>query len=192
MTIYDGDLLLCGSERELLDNEGKGRYVWRNLDTDGEFCSLFRHRNGKYYLIFRTELYGYSVLEVESGQEMHYVPACVHPEEGQKAEEVFIWTGADYDPGADLLAVTGCIWACPYSTIVLDFSCPLQPPPPAHWVDLRHLVDPVITRFEDMEFVSWRSDALLLRCCDTENGRWKEVRVSLERLQSVMSRYQKE
>ena len=149
MTIYDGDLHLCGSESELLDNEGKVRYVWRNLDTDGEFCSLFRHRNGKYYLIFRTELYGYSVLEVESGQEMHYVPACVHPEEGQKAEEVFIWTGADYDPGADLLAVTGCIWACPYSTIVLDFSCPLQPQPPEHWLDLRHIVDPDNTRFDD-------------------------------------------
>ena len=107
--IYDGDLHLCGSESELLDNEGKVRYVWRNLDTDGEFCSLFRHRNGKHYLIFRTELYGYSVLEVESGQEMHYVPVCVHPEEGQKAEEVFIWTGADYDSDTDLLAVIGCI-----------------------------------------------------------------------------------
>lgn len=95
---YDGDLHLCGSESELLDNEGKVRYTWRNLDTDGEFCSLFRHRNGKHYLIFRTELYGYSVLVVESGQEMHYVPACVHPEEGQKAEEVFIWTGADMTP----------------------------------------------------------------------------------------------
>ena len=69
--IYDGDLHLCGSESELLDNEGKVRYAWRNLDTDGEFCSLFRHHNGKHYLIFRTELYGYSVLEVESGQEMH-------------------------------------------------------------------------------------------------------------------------
>ena len=85
--------------------------------------------SGKHYLIFRTELYGYSVLEVESGQELHYVPACVYPEAGRKAEEVFIWTSADYDLGSDLLAVTGCIWACPCSTIVLDFSSPLQPHP---------------------------------------------------------------
>ena len=126
---HNGDFYLSGSENELLDKEGRVRYAWRNLDADGEFCSLFRHRNGKHDLIFRTELYGYSVLEVESGQEMHFVPACVHPEEGQKAEEVFIWTSADYDPGTDLLAVTGGIWACPYSTIVLDFSCPLQPSP---------------------------------------------------------------
>ena len=30
------------------------------------------------------------------------------------------------DPHTDLLAVTGCIWACPYSTIVLDFTLPAQ------------------------------------------------------------------
>ena len=184
---YDGDLHLCGSESELLDNEGKVRYTWRNLDTDGEFCSLFRHRNGKHYLIFRTELYGYSVLVVESGQEMHYVPACVHPEEGQKAEEVFIWTGADYDPGTDLLAVTGCIWACPYSTIVLDFSCPLQPHPPERWLDLRRIVDPDDTQFNDIEFIRWEDGLLFLLGSDAEDDQWKEVRASVEQLQIKLS-----
>ena len=183
---HQGGLYLNGSENELLDKEGRVRYAWRNLGTDGEFCSLFRHRNGTHYLIFRTELYGYSVLDVERGQEMHYVPAYVHPEEGQKAEEVFIWTSADYDPGTDLLAVTGCIWACPYSTIVLDFSCPLQPQPPEHWLDLRHVVDPDDTRFDDIEFARWESDGLLLRGCDTEDGRWKEVRVPMEQLRAEL------
>lgn len=183
---HNGDFYLNGSENELLDIEGKVRYAWRNLDADGEFCSLFRHRNGKHYLIFRTELYGYSVLDVESGQEMHYVPACVHPDEGQKAEEVFIWTSADYDPDSDLLAVTGCIWACPYSTIVLDFSHPLQLQPPEHWLDLRRIIDPDDTRFDDIEFARWESDGLLLRGCDTEDGRWKEVRVPIEQLRAEL------
>lgn len=31
--LYDGDLHLCGSESQLLGNEGKMRYAWRNLDT---------------------------------------------------------------------------------------------------------------------------------------------------------------
>ena len=123
---HNGDLHLSGSENELLDIEGKVLYAWRNLDTDGEFYSLFRHRNGKHYLIFCTDLYGYSVLETESGQEMHYIPACVHPEEGQKAEEVLIWTSADYDPAHDLLAVTGCIWACPYWTFPAPSSSSLR------------------------------------------------------------------
>ena len=61
---------------------------------------------------------------------MHYVLACVRPKEGYKATEVFTWTGVDYAPGAGLLAVTGYIGVCPYSTIVLDFFCPLQPQPP--------------------------------------------------------------
>ena len=160
------------------------RYAWRNLDTDGKFCSLFRHRGGKHYLIFRTELYEYSVLEMESGQEMHYIPACVHPEEGQKAEKVFIRTGADCDPGTDLLAVTGCIRAC--STTVLDFSCLLQPP--ERWLDLRRVVDPDDTRFDDIEFVRWESGGLLLRGCDAESGRRKEVQVSMEQVQPGLHR----
>ena len=76
---------------------------------------MFCHSNGKHYLVFRIELYGYSILEVETRKEMHYVPTCVHPEEGEYVEEVFIWTSADYDSGSNLLAVTGCIWAVSYT-----------------------------------------------------------------------------
>lgn len=189
---HDGDLYLNGSENELLDKEGKVRYAWRNLDMDGEFCSLFRHRSGNHYLIFRTELYGYSVLEVESGQEMHYVPACVHPTEGQRAEEVFIWTSADYDSGTDLLAVTGCIWACPYSTIVLDFSRPLRPQPPERWLDLRRIVDPDDTRFDDIEFVRWTEDRLILRGSNVEDGQWREIAIQLEQIEQSLMDRQKE
>ncbi|MFR2082020.1 MAG: hypothetical protein ACLS4Q_11990 [[Eubacterium] siraeum] len=189
---HDGDLYLNGSENELLDKEGKMRYAWRNLDTDGEFCSLFRHRGGNHYLIFRTELYGYSVLEMESEQEMHYVPACVHPTEGQRAEEVFIWTSADYDPSTDLLAVTGCIWACPYSTIVLDFSRPLRPQPSKRWLDLRRIVEPDDTRFDDIEFVRWEDGALILRGCDAENGQWREIAIQIEQIEQSLMDRQKE
>lgn len=59
--MYDGDLHLCGSESELLDNEGKVRYAWRNLDTDGEFCSLFRHRKGDYYSLVGMKLDNYRI-----------------------------------------------------------------------------------------------------------------------------------
>ena len=184
----NGDVGFNGSENELLDGDGEVLYAWRNQDTDGEFRSMIRHRNGKHYLIFRTELYGYSVLEVESGQEMHYVPACVHPEKGLKAEEVFIWTSADYNPGTDLLAVTGCIWACPYSTIVLDFSCPLRPQPSERWLDLRHIVDQDDTRFDHIEYTRWEDETIVLSGNCTEDGEWKEIRVSVDRLRTEMQR----
>jgi len=174
-----------GSENELVDNQGRVRYTWRNLDIDGDFCTLFRHRNGNRYLIFRTELYGYSVLEVESGRVLHYVPSQVHPVEGQEGEEVFIWTSAEYDSRSDLLAVTGCIWAWPFSTIVLDFSTPLQEQPAERWLDVRKLVDPEYDRYGDLDFVAWKKGELLLRG-DDEDGQWEELRLPVEQLWELL------
>ena len=69
---------------------------------------------------------------------------------------------------------------------MLDFSCPLQPQPPERWLDLRHIVDPDDTRFDDIEFVRWEDGALVLRGSDAEGGRWKEVRVSAEQLRAAL------
>lgn len=63
-------------------------------------------------MVFRRDLYGYSVYEVESGREMHYIPSQAG---------TFIWTDANYDFQSNLLAVEGCFWASTYSVIVLDF-----------------------------------------------------------------------
>ena len=117
---------------------------------------------------------------------MHYVPACVHPEEGESVEEVFIWTSADYDSRSNLLAVTGCIWACPYSTIVLDFSKPLHPRLPEQWLDLRNYVDPNDILFDDIDFVRWEDNAIILQGSSIEDGKWKEVRVSTEQLRAAL------
>ena len=183
---YHGDFHLNDSENELIDQNGKIIYTWCNLDADGEFCTMFCHSNGKHYLVFRIELYGYSILEVETRTEMHYVPACVHPEEGESVEEVFIWTSADYDSRSNLLAVTGCIWACPYSTIVLDFSKPLHPRLPEQWMDLRNYVDPNDILFDDIDFVRWEDSAIILQGSSIEDGKWKEVRVSTEQLRAAL------
>ena len=40
--------------------------------------------------------------------------------------------------------------------------------------------------FDDIEFARWESDSLLLRGCDTEDGRWKEVRVPIEQLRAEL------
>lgn len=181
--VYEGDINFYGSENKLLNKNGEVLYVWRNLDSDAEFCTMFRHKNGKHYLIFRIELYGYSVFELESRTEVHYVPSKVHPNEGQKSEEVFIWTSADYDADSNFLAVTGCIWACPYSTIEIDFSEPLSVQGEEKWLDVRKVVDSDNSIFDDIEFVRWESDVLLLRGNNVEDGQWKEVCVSVEQLQ---------
>lgn len=178
--------LMMVSENELLDREKRVLYTWRNLDIDGAFCSLFRHQNGRHYLIFRIELYGYSVYEVESGEEMHYVPSQVHPEEGQEGQEVFIWTSVGYDSESNLLAVSGCIWACPFSALVVDFSRPLQEQPADHWLDIQNLIDPKYDFYNEIEFVRWEKESLFLRGENTSTGQWEEIRLPVQKLKAAL------
>lgn len=147
--------IYSASENELLDKEGANIYTWQNLDDDGEFFTLFCHSNGRHYLIFRCELYGYSVFEVESGQDFHYVPSEAHPEERDKFKETFIWTGAEYCAKNNMLAVKGCYWACPNSVVLLDFVNPLKEQPVEKWLELHAILDPAYEKYDDIEFKCW-------------------------------------
>ena len=75
-----GRYQLHAARHQLLDSGGQVVYTWDNLDFDGEFCKLISHANGRRYLVFREDLYGYSVLEVETGEDCHYIPAESYPE----------------------------------------------------------------------------------------------------------------
>lgn len=174
---------MMASINQLLDSQERVLYTWRNLDIDGEFCSLLRHQNGRHYLVFRIELYGYSVYEVESGKEMHYVPSQVYPEEGRKGQEVFIWTGADYDSESNLLAVSGCIWACPYSTIVHPLDARLA----EQWMDIHQIIDPQYCIYDDIDFNCWENGALVLRGNNTGTSQWEEIRLSKQVLRGALN-----
>ncbi len=136
---YQGGV--CRAARhQLLDSGGQVVYTWDNLDFDGEFCKLISHANGRRYLVFREDLYGYSVLEVETGRTMHYIPEKSWPLDGRQGEETFIWTNVAYDAATDLLAVWGCYWACPNSMVFLDFSDPLSEQDCGCWVEMHEIM----------------------------------------------------
>lgn len=84
-----------------------------------------RHRNGRLYGFYRTELYGHSIFDFDTLKSVHYVPE--HTEIG---EEFFIAVDAIYSPVHHLLAVSGCYWACPWRFEVYDFSNPETVPLP--------------------------------------------------------------
>lgn len=158
-----GSLHLQMSEGVLLDPEGKGYFFWRNLDNDGEFMSLIHHANGKRYMVFRFDLYGYGVLDLESLQDMRYFPPQSCPSKRENFEETFIWTDVHYDSESNLLAVSGCYWACPYSIIVLDFSDPMTRQPVERWLDVRSILDPDYEIYDDIVFDRWESGVLYLK-----------------------------
>lgn len=173
------------SENRLFDKDGKVRFTWRNLDGIG-FASLVSHTNGQHYLIFNIDLYGYGIWELESGQELRYIPSQAYPEKEKDFEETFIWASADYEPQSNLLAVCGCFWAWPYSTIVLDFSDPLAVHPSESWLDVRNLFDPDCTTYNHVEFAGWEKDTLCLDCDRQDNDQQEKVYLTVKELQDAM------
>lgn len=151
---YQGGV--CRAARhQLLDSGGQVVYTWDNINDDGEFYRLLPHANGNHYLVFREDLYGYSVLEVETGRTMHYIPEKSWPLDGRQGEETFIWTNVAYDAATDLLAVWGCYWACPNSMVFLDFSDPLSEQDCGCWVEMHEIMDPDYDLFDDIDMINW-------------------------------------
>lgn len=151
-------------------------YTWDNINDDGEFYRLLPHANGNHYLVFREDLYGYSVLEVETGRTMHYIPEKSWPLDGRQ-EETFIWTGVAYDAATNLLAVWGCYWACPNSMVFLDFSDPLSEQDCGCWVEMHEIMDPDYDLFDDIDMINWNVRGWTCFECTsaTDTGRTEEL-----------------
>jgi len=150
---YYGEVENCNlraSDTILLASSGEEIYRWRNLDNGGEFISVIRHSNGNIYLLFRIDLYGYGVYDLTNWKEFFYIP---------KERESFIWTGVNYNPVNDMLAVSGCIWGAPFSLYLLDFSNPMAE---TKWVDVIELLEGGYDKYDALDFIRWDRDILVV------------------------------
>jgi hypothetical protein len=77
-----------------------------------------------------------------------------------KGPESFIWTDVHYNPQNNILAVSGCFWACPYGLILLDFSNPMAE---TKWVDVLENLDGVYDLYDGLDFVSWEDEKLIVK-----------------------------
>jgi hypothetical protein len=179
---YQGGV--CRAARhQLLDSGGQVVYTWDNFNDDGEFYRLFPHANGNHYLVFREDLYGYSVLEVETGRTMHYIPEKSWPLDGRQGKETFIWTNVAYDAATSLLAVWGCYWACPNGTLLLDFSDPLEEQDWKRWLDVQDVVDPDLDIYDDIDLERFGEDGLIyFRTSSAEDGARGELTLPTEQV----------
>lgn len=178
-----GRYQLHAARHRLLDSGGQVVYTWDNLDFDGEFCKLISHANGRRYLVFREDLYGYSVLEVETGRTMHYIPEKSWPLDGRQGKETFIWTNVAYDAATSLLAVWGCYWACPNGTLLLDFSDPLEEQDWKRWLDVQDVVDPDLDIYDDIDLERFGEDGLIyFRTSSAEDGARGELTLPTEQV----------
>jgi len=161
---------MTSSETVLFAPSGAEVYRWRNLDDDGEFTEIIHHSDGRLYLLFRIDLYGYGVYDLTGQREFFYIP---------DEKETFIWTDVHYNPVNDRLAVGGCFWACPNGIHLLDFSEPMRE---TAWVDVLWELDGGYDTRDMLDFIRWEGSSLILESDDEileENGKRITRRIEL-------------
>ena len=148
---------LNGSENDVIMN-GNIIYSFRTHNDSGHFWRI-SHQNGRQYLAFKQDLYGYSVLDIEAGRDYQYYPKGSFP-----MGETFIWAIFYYNPRNNILAVDGCYWACPPSIVLADFADPMED---LVYIDINdHNGD----GYQDIEFARWDGTDLVCRLRGKKSG----------------------
>ena len=192
--LYSGEVggqkIGIACECELLDRDGNTIYSWHSFDSSDAFLGFSWFSGDKSYLMFRRELYGYSILELHTGREFHYVPSCAFPEDGEEFEETFIWGAADYDAKTGLLAVAGCYWGCPSSTVILDFSDMFAEHPADEWLNIADLLPPGAHIGAHITPDRWDNGDLILERYKPDMSRPELLRVPGHELKAALDRMQ--
>jgi len=113
------------------------------------------HQDGKKYLVFNKDMYGYCVLDLATKEVFDYFPAESFPE-----GETFIWCVLHYNPLNNIMAVEGCYWACPYSIVLVDFSHPMKE---CVQIDASDFISPGYDKYGHIDFVEWSGKDLVLQ-----------------------------
>ena len=174
-----GATSFSGGEYTLFDARKMQIISWRCIDDRAEFFSLIRHADGKFYLVFRQDLYGYSVLDLASAQIMRFVPDA-----WLDGKESFIWDGVHYLRGWDALAVDGCYWAAPNGVHLVSFAEPMSEE--QRYVDVLDCMQSGYDIYEQADFAGFEGNELSLKCFRADTLRYEKVKISRERYREWM------
>ena len=168
-----GATSFSGGEYTLFDTRKTQIISWRCIDDRAEFFSLIRRANGKFYLVFRQDLYGYSVLDLASAQIMRFVPDA-----WLEGKESFIWGGVHYLRDWDALAARGCYWAAPNGVHLVSFAEPMSEE--QRYVDVLDCMQGGYDIYEQADFASFEGNELSLKCFRADALRYEKVKISRE------------
>ena len=156
---------VCTSKTQVIDNSGTTVAEVCNISYSVDFFSEVEHTNGKRFLLFSIDLYGYSIMDLSDYNVYHYIPV----ESFIGHEETFIWTNVLYCSQNNILAVDGCFWAAPSSTNFYNFSCPERLP--YELVYSSYDMAGVVNVDSDVIPLRWNDDGtIVLKCCVDAEG----------------------
>lgn len=172
-----GCLASYSAVKALLKDSGENLIKEIECIDDHFFAQIINHSNGKQYLIYNTDLYGYSVLDMSTLETADYVPY-----KSFFGGETFIWCEKHYSPVNDLLVVDGCYWACPWGLEFYNFSQPMQLPLHKYGDSFQLEEKLEVSIDDDVAFVGFTQEgSCIINCLDSE-GKAKQKIVSLAQL----------
>ena len=174
-----GATSFSGGEYALFDTRKTQIISWRCIDDRAEFFSLIRHANGKFYLVFRQDLYGYSMLDLASAQIMRFVPDA-----WLDGKESFIFSGVHYLRGWDALAASGCYWGAPNGVHLVSFAEPMSEE--QRYVDVLDCMQGGYDIYEQADFAGFEDNELSLKCFRADALRYEKVKISREQYREWM------
>ena len=174
-----GAASFSGGEYTLFDARKTQIKSWRCIDDRAEFFSLIRHADGKFYLVFRQDLYGYSVLDLASAQIMRFVPDA-----WTLGKESFIWGGVHYLRDWDALAVSGYYWGAPNGVHLVSFAEPMSEE--QRYVDVLDCIQGGYDIYEQADFAGFEDNELSLKCFRADTLRYENIKISRERYREWM------
>ena len=80
------------------------------------------HPAGHDYLICSEDYQGQTVIELDTGNRVDYIPDSAEQGSG------FCWVAHYPSPDGRFIFVDGCYWGCPYELVLFDFTQPMQLP----------------------------------------------------------------
>ncbi|MCL2528280.1 MAG: hypothetical protein FWE42_07660 [Defluviitaleaceae bacterium] len=145
------------------------------------FCTPVTHSNGRKYLAYKEDLYGYSVLELETKKIFKYFPTA-----SWKGGETFIVTDIHYNPSNDIVAAGGCYWACPTGVFLFEIKDPMAQF--TRYLDIQKIMGNY-DKYDSLDFQSWEGADLLLKAYNIENEDnyfYETIRLAQEEYENSM------
>ena len=174
-----GATSFSGGEYTLFDARKMQIISWRCIDDRAEFFSPIRHADGKFYLVFRQDLYGYSVLELDRGRIMRFVPDV-----WTLGKESFIFSGVHYLRGWDALAASGCYWGAPNGVRLVSFAEPMSEE--QRYIDVLDCIQGGYDIYEQADFAGFEGNELSLKCFRADALQYEKVKISREQYREWM------
>jgi len=128
-----------------------------NLYDNSFFCEYIKYSNGLDYIFYKEDLYGYSVFEINSKKTFNYYPIATF----KGNAETFIGTDIHYNINNNIFAVGGCYWACPNDVLLLKIDDPMKQF--TGLLNLHYIIDPEYEKYDDIEFVNWEKNDIILK-----------------------------